>query len=115
MSDTGLNPNSTITSRQAGRLGEAGRPWVHQPIDNGARGRWRIGCRGGFGVGVVLMFWGRGSCYLVSVLSVILFPLFVTFDRVPKIALRPLIIVWVGYGLVPNSVSLPSRSFQDSL
>jgi NitT/TauT family transport system permease protein len=50
------------------------------------------------GVTVALLFsWSR-------TLSLLLFPLFVTLNMVPKIALGPLIIVWLGYGLGPNIV-----------
>jgi NitT/TauT family transport system permease protein len=57
------------------------------------------------GVGIALMFsWSR-------ILSLTLFPLFVTLNMVPKIALGPLIIVWLGYGLGPNIVITFAISF----
>jgi NitT/TauT family transport system permease protein len=57
------------------------------------------------GVGIALVFsWSR-------VLSLTLFPLFVTLNMVPKIALGPLIIVWLGYGLGPNIVITFAISF----
>jgi len=57
------------------------------------------------GVGIALMFsWSR-------LLSLTLFPLFVTLNMVPKIALGPLVIVWLGYGLGPNIVITFAISF----
>ena len=57
------------------------------------------------GVGIALMFsWSR-------IVSLTLFPLFVTLNMVPKIALGPLIIVWLGYGLGPNIVITFAISF----
>jgi NitT/TauT family transport system permease protein len=48
------------------------------------------------GVGMALMFsWSR-------LLTMLLFPLFVTLNMVPKVALGPLVIVWMGYGIVCN-------------
>jgi NitT/TauT family transport system permease protein len=44
-------------------------------------------------------------------LSLALFPLFVTVNMIPKIALGPLIIVWLGYGLGPNIVTTFAISF----
>jgi NitT/TauT family transport system permease protein len=35
-------------------------------------------------------------------LSLILLPLFVTLNMIPKVALGPLFIVWFSYGIVPN-------------
>jgi NitT/TauT family transport system permease protein len=57
------------------------------------------------GVGIALVFsWSR-------ILSLALFPLFVTLNMIPKIALGPLIIVWLGYGLGPNIVITFAISF----
>jgi NitT/TauT family transport system permease protein len=48
------------------------------------------------GVGMALMFsWSR-------LLTTLLFPLFVTLNMIPKVALGPLVIVWMGYGIVCN-------------
>ncbi len=48
------------------------------------------------GVGLALMFsWSR-------LLTTLLFPLFVTLNMVPKVALGPLVIVWIGYGIFCN-------------
>lgn len=48
------------------------------------------------GVALALLFsWFR-------LLHMLLFPLFVTFSMIPKIALGPLLIVWFGYGISTN-------------
>ncbi len=48
------------------------------------------------GVGLALAFsWSRW-------LTVVLFPLFITLNMIPKVALGPLVIVWIGYGIVCN-------------
>lgn len=48
------------------------------------------------GVALALVFsWFRA-------LHLFLFPLFVTFSMIPKIALGPLLIVWFGYGITTN-------------
>jgi NitT/TauT family transport system permease protein len=57
------------------------------------------------GVGLALLFsWSR-------FLTLVVFPLFVTFNMVPKVALGPLIIVWFGYGLGPNILITFAISF----
>jgi NitT/TauT family transport system permease protein len=56
-------------------------------------------------VGIALVSsWSR-------ILSLALFPLFVTLNMIPKIVLGPLIIVWLGYGLGPNIVITFAISF----
>lgn len=48
------------------------------------------------GIGLALAFsWSR-------VLTALLFPLVVTLNMVPKVALGPLVIVWIGYGVACN-------------
>lgn len=48
------------------------------------------------GVGLALLFsWSR-------LLTLIVFPLFITLNMIPKVALGPLVIVWMGYGIVSN-------------
>jgi NitT/TauT family transport system permease protein len=48
------------------------------------------------GVGLALLFsWSR-------VLTLAIFPLFITLNMIPKVALGPLVIVWMGYGIVSN-------------
>ncbi|WP_248305322.1 MULTISPECIES: ABC transporter permease [unclassified Devosia] len=51
-----------------------------------------------FGVVVALLFsWFR-------FLQMALFPLFVTFSLVPKVALGPLLVIWLGYGITTNII-----------
>lgn len=51
-----------------------------------------------FGVGVALVFtW-------VPALNSAVMPLFVTINMVPKVAMAPLFIVWLSYGIVPNII-----------
>ena len=48
------------------------------------------------GVALAMIFsWSRALAMLV-------FPVFVTLNMIPKVALGPLVIVWIGYGLVSN-------------
>lgn len=57
---------------------------------------------GGFGLAVVL---GVALALLFSwsrLLTLLLFPLFVTLNMIPKVALGPLVIVWLSYGVGPN-------------
>jgi NitT/TauT family transport system permease protein len=61
------------------------------------------------------IFGGYGMALVVGVLTALLFtwsktlealmlPLFVTLNMIPKVALGPLIIVWLKYGVFPNSL-----------
>ncbi len=66
---------------------------------------------GGFALAVVL---GVALALLFSwsrLFALALFPLFVTLNMVPKVALGPLIIVWFGYGLGPNILITFAISF----
>lgn len=57
---------------------------------------------GGFGLGAVV---GVALAVIFSwapLLSLMLLPLFVTLNMIPKVALGPLFIVWFSYGIVPN-------------
>jgi NitT/TauT family transport system permease protein len=57
---------------------------------------------GGFGLAVVL---GVALALLFSwsrLLTLLVFPLFITLNMIPKVALGPLIIVWLSYGIAPN-------------
>jgi NitT/TauT family transport system permease protein len=57
---------------------------------------------GGFGLGAIV---GVGLAVLFCwspLLSLIVLPLFVTLNMIPKVALGPLFIVWFSYGIVPN-------------
>jgi NitT/TauT family transport system permease protein len=48
------------------------------------------------GVGLAVIFtWSR-------LVSLVLLPLFVTLNMIPKVALGPLVIVWFSYGIFPN-------------
>jgi len=51
-----------------------------------------------FGVGVALIFtW-------VPIIKAAFMPLFVTINMIPKVAMAPLFIVWLSYGIVPNII-----------
>ena len=57
---------------------------------------------GGFALGA---FVGVALAVIFSwapLLSLVLLPLFVTLNMIPKVALGPLFIVWFSYGIVPN-------------
>lgn len=57
---------------------------------------------GGFALGAVV---GVALAVIFSwapLLSLVLLPLFVTLNMIPKVALGPLFIVWFSYGIVPN-------------
>ena len=43
-----------------------------------------------------------GAVLLVAAVSLLLLPLFVTLNMIPKVALGPLVIVWFSYGIFPN-------------
>jgi NitT/TauT family transport system permease protein len=50
------------------------------------------------GVGLALLFsWSRK-------LTLLIFPLLVTLNMIPKVALGPLVIMWLRYGIVSNSM-----------
>ncbi len=50
------------------------------------------------GVGLAIVFtWSEGA-------SRFLMPLIVTLNMIPKVAMAPLFIVWLSYGIVPNMV-----------
>jgi NitT/TauT family transport system permease protein len=57
---------------------------------------------GGFGLGAVV---GIALAVIFTwspLVSLVLLPLFVTLNMIPKVALGPLIIVWFSYGIIPN-------------
>ena len=57
------------------------------------------------GVGLALLFsWSR-------VLAMVVMPLLVTLNMIPKVALGPLIIVWFKYGIGPNILMAFSIAF----
>ena len=57
---------------------------------------------GGFALGAAV---GVAFAVIFSwapLVSLVLLPLFVTLNMIPKVALGPLLIVWFSYGIVPN-------------
>jgi len=57
---------------------------------------------GGFALGALV---GVALAVIFSwspLVSLMLLPLFVTLNMIPKVALGPLVIVWFSYGIVPN-------------
>ena len=77
-------------------LGNAHYSWLHNT--------WitAIEIFGGYALGLVLGV----LCALLFItsrrLTLVLFPLLVTLNMVPKVAMGPLIIVWFSYGIGPN-------------
>lgn len=57
---------------------------------------------GGYALGLVLGILGALLFITSRWLTVLLFPLLVTLNMIPKVALGPLIIVWFSYGIGPN-------------
>lgn len=66
---------------------------------------------GGFVVAAVL---GIGLAVIIvwnSLLERAIMPLLVLFNTLPKVALAPLFVIWLGYGIVPNIVIAVTVSF----
>lgn len=57
---------------------------------------------GGYALGLVLGILGALLFITSRWLTLLLFPLLVTLNMIPKVALGPLIIVWFSYGIGPN-------------
>ncbi|WP_102957664.1 ABC transporter permease [Mangrovicella endophytica] len=79
-------------------LGSAQYGWVSNSLVTAAE------IFGGYALGVVV---GVSLAVLFSwspLLTVLLMPLFVTLNMIPKVALGPLFIVWFSYGIIPNIV-----------
>ena len=57
---------------------------------------------GGFALGAVVGVALAVIFGWVPLLSLVLLPLFVTLNMIPKVALGPLFIVWFSYGILPN-------------
>ncbi|WP_022724010.1 ABC transporter permease [Rhodopseudomonas sp. B29] len=77
-------------------LGSAQYSWLSNSLVTSAE------ILGGFALGSVV---GVALAVVFSwspLVSVLLLPLFVTLNMIPKVALGPLIIVWFSYGIVPN-------------
>ena len=66
---------------------------------------------GAFAISTVL---GIGLAMVIvwsSLLERIVLPLLVLFNTLPKVALAPLFVIWLGYGVVPNIVIAVTISF----
>ncbi len=57
---------------------------------------------GGYALGVIVGVALAALFCWSKLLTLLLLPLFVTLNMVPKVALGPLFIVWFSYGIVPN-------------
>jgi NitT/TauT family transport system permease protein len=57
---------------------------------------------GGYALGLVLGVLGALLFITSKRLTLVLFPLLVTLNMIPKVAMGPLIIVWFKYGIGPN-------------
>lgn len=80
------------------RLGQPGYAWLYNTAVTGAEIVLGFGMAIVVGIGLALMFsWSRA-------LTLMLFPLLVTLNMIPKVALGPLVIMWLRYGIESNSV-----------
>jgi NitT/TauT family transport system permease protein len=66
---------------------------------------------GGFLISSVLGIMLAVAVVWNSLLERTLMPLLVLFNTLPKVALAPLFVVWLGYGVVPNMVIATTVSF----
>ena len=57
---------------------------------------------GGYALGLVLGILGALLFVTSKRLTLLVFPLLVTLNMIPKVAMGPLIIVWFSYGIGPN-------------
>jgi NitT/TauT family transport system permease protein len=57
---------------------------------------------GGFGLGALVGVMLAVMFTWSPLVSLLLLPLFVTLNMIPKVALGPLVIVWFSYGIFPN-------------
>lgn len=57
---------------------------------------------GGFGLGALVGVMLAVIFTWSPLVSLLLLPLFVTLNMIPKVALGPLVIVWFSYGIFPN-------------
>lgn len=57
---------------------------------------------GGYALGLVLGVFGALLFITSRRLTLLVFPLLVTLNMIPKVAMGPLIIVWFSYGIGPN-------------
>lgn len=77
-------------------LGTAGYAWGTNTLVTA------IEILGGFALGAVVGVTLAVIFSWAPLLSLLLLPLFVTLNMIPKVALGPLFIVWFSYGIVPN-------------
>ncbi len=61
----------------------------------------------GFMTGIVLAL----ICDRITIIKKILYPILVSFQSVPKIAVAPLFVIWFGYGLLPKVMMAAMISF----
>lgn len=57
---------------------------------------------GGFVLGTLVGIAVAVCCTWSPLASLVVLPLFITLNMIPKVALGPLVIVWFSYGIVPN-------------
>lgn len=77
-------------------LGSAKYAWVSNTAVTAAEilGGFSLGALVGVALAVIFT-WSR-------IVALMLLPLFVTLNMIPKVALGPLVIVWFSYGILPN-------------
>jgi len=88
-----------------GSLGRPGYAWISNTLVTAAEvfGGYALAVAGG--VTLALAFcWSRR-------LTLLAFPLLVTLNMVPKVALGPILIVWFSYGIGPNMLITFSLAF----
>src|SRR3979411_1667010 len=66
---------------------------------------------GGFALGALVGVTLAVVFSWLPLVSLLLLPLFVTLNMIPKVALGPLFIVWFSYGIFPNILSSCSICF----
>ena len=68
---------------------------------------------GGFSLGALVGVMLAVMFSWSPLVSLLLLPLFVTLNMIPKVALGPLFIVWFSYGIFPNILMrFPSAAFR---
>ena len=82
--------------RTLATLGSSNYAWVSNSAVTAAEifGGYALGIVVGVSLALVFSWW--------RIASLLLLPLFVTLNMIPKVALGPLFIVWFSYGIVPN-------------
>lgn len=80
------------------RLGQPGYAWLYNMAITGAEVFLGFGLAIIVGIGLALLFsWSW-------ILTLSIFPLLITLNMIPKVALGPLVIMWLRYGIESNSV-----------